>query len=124
MPLAWLVCAVSGILVWGLSPGYVAALTLQGIVTAIGVLIIVFGAILILFTLEKSGGMETIQYGMQNISRDKRVQAIIIGYMFAAFIEARPVSAPPRRSPPHSCWPSAFPPWPRPSSALCSTASP
>ena len=36
MPLAWLVCAVSGILVWGLSPGYVAALTLQGIVTAIG----------------------------------------------------------------------------------------
>lgn len=87
MPLAWLVCAVSGILVWGLSPGYVAALTLQGIVTAIGVLIIVFGAILILFTLEKSGGMETIQYGMQNISGDKRVQAIIIGYMFAAFIE-------------------------------------
>ena len=60
---------------------------MQGIVTAIGVLIIVFGAILILFTLEKSGGMETIQYGMQNISRDKRVQAIIIGYMFAAFIE-------------------------------------
>ena len=83
MPLAWLVCAVSGILVWGLSPGYVAALTLQGIVTAIGVLIIVFGAILILFTLEKSGGMETIQYGMQNISRDKRVQAIIIGYMLS-----------------------------------------
>ena len=110
MPLAWLVCAVSGILVWGLSPGYVAALTLQGIVTAIGVLIIVFGAILILFTLEKSGGMETIQYGMQNISRDKRVQAIIIGYMFAAFIEGAAGSAPPRRSPPHSCWPSAFPP--------------
>lgn len=116
MPLAWLVCAVSGILVWGLSPGYVAALTLQGIVTAIGVLIIVFGAILILFTLEKSGGMETIQYGMQNISRDKRVQAIIIDTCLPPSSKARPVSAPPRRSPPHSCWPSAFPPWPRPSS--------
>ena len=47
--------------------------------------IIVFGAILILFTLEKSGGMETIQYGMQNISRDKRVQAIIIGYMSVSY---------------------------------------
>ncbi len=87
MPLAWLVCAVSAIVVWGLTPGYVLSLTLQGFVTAIGVLIIVFGAILILFTLEKSGGVEPIQYGMQNISRDKRVQAIIIGYMFAAFIE-------------------------------------
>lgn len=31
--------------------------------------------------------METIQCGMQNISPDMRVQAIIIGYLFAAFIE-------------------------------------
>jgi lactate permease len=87
MPLAWLVCALSALLVWQLPVGYIAALSLQGIVVAIGVLIIVFGAILILYTLKYSGGMETIQYGMQNISRDKRIQAIIIGYMFAAFIE-------------------------------------
>lgn len=87
MPLAWLVCALSALVVWQLPVGYIAALSLQGIVVAIGVLIIVFGAIIILYTLKYSGGMETIQYGMQNISRDKRIQAIIIGYMFAAFIE-------------------------------------
>lgn len=87
MPLAWLVCALGAIGAWNLPVGYVAALSLQGIVVAIGVLIIVFGAIIILYTLKYSGGMETIQYGMQNISRDKRIQAIIIGYMFAAFIE-------------------------------------
>jgi len=87
MPLAWLVCALSALLVWQLPVGYIAALSLQGIIVAIGVLIIVFGAIIILYTLKYSGGMETIQYGMQNISRDKRIQAIIIGYMFAAFIE-------------------------------------
>jgi len=72
---------------WSLPVGYIAALSVQGIITAIGVLIIVFGAIIILYTLKYSGGMETIQYGMQGISRDKRIQAIIIGYMFAAFIE-------------------------------------
>lgn len=87
MPLAWLVCALGAILAWNLPVGYVAALSLQGIVVAIGVLIIVFGAIIILYTLKYSGGMETIQYGMQGISRDKRIQAIIIGFMFAAFIE-------------------------------------
>ena len=87
MPLAWLAAALGGIGVWGLPASYVAALTLQGFVTAIGILIIVFGAILILRTLQHSGGMETIQYGMQNISGDRRIQAIIIGYMFAAFIE-------------------------------------
>ncbi|HDQ40844.1 MAG TPA: L-lactate permease, partial [Desulfonatronum sp.] len=79
--------AVAGITVWSLPVGYVAALSIEGIITAVGILIIVFGAILILYTLRDSGGMETIQYGMQSISPDMRVQAIIIGYLFAAFIE-------------------------------------
>ncbi len=87
MPVAWATCAVSALAAWKLPAGYVAALTIQGIITAIGILIIVFGAIIILYTLKYSGGMETIQYGMQNISADRRIQAIIIGYMFAAFIE-------------------------------------
>ncbi len=87
MPIAWLIAVLAGAFVWKLEPMYLAALSLQGVVTAIGVLIIVFGAILIMFTLKESGGMETIQYGMQNISPDRRVQTIIIGYMFAAFIE-------------------------------------
>jgi lactate permease len=87
MPLAWLTAAAGAVAVWGLPVAYVAALTLQGFVTAVGILIIVFGAILILRTLQQSGGMETIQYGMQNITPDRRIQAIIIGYMFAAFLE-------------------------------------
>jgi len=87
MPLAWLVTALAGVLVWQLPAGYVAALTIQGVISASGILIIVFGAILILYTLRDSGGMETIQYGMQGVSPDMRVQAIIIGYLFAAFIE-------------------------------------
>lgn len=87
IPLAWLVCVCAGAFAWKLPAKYLLALSLQGVVTAVGVLIIVFGALIILFTLKESGGMETIQYGMQNISRDRRVQAIIIGYMFAAFIE-------------------------------------
>lgn len=87
MPVAWLACAICAILGWNMDIMRVIALSIQGVIIAIGVLIIVFGAILILYTLEKSGGMETIQYGMQNVSRDRRVQAIIIGFMFAAFIE-------------------------------------
>lgn len=87
MPIAWLSAAVAAYFEWGMPVKYITALTLQGFVTAIGILIIVFGAILILRTLQHSGGMETIQHGMQNISADRRIQAIIIGYMFAAFIE-------------------------------------
>ncbi len=87
MPVAW-ACAVLGAMVgWGIDASTIAAMSFHGAITAVGVLIIVFGAILILYTLQYSGGMETIQYGMQQISADHRVQAIIIGYMFAAFIE-------------------------------------
>ena len=87
MPVAWLACVICGLIGWNLDVMYLLALSLQGVVVAVGVLIIVFGAILILYTLEKSGGMETIQHGMQNVSRDRRLQAIIIGFMFGAFIE-------------------------------------
>ena len=87
MPLAWLAAVIGAMVGWGLDASYVAAMSVHGAVTAISVLIIVFGAIVILYTLQYSGGMETIQYGMQQITGDRRIQAIIIGYMFAAFIE-------------------------------------
>ncbi|MHC6203192.1 L-lactate permease [Breznakiellaceae bacterium SP9] len=87
MPIAWLCCVIAAIAVWRLPVPYVAALSLQGISSAVSVLIIIFGALLILHTQQYSGAMETIQYGMQRISKDMRVQGIIIGYMFSAFIE-------------------------------------
>ena len=87
MPIAFLSSAVLAFIVWELSAARIGALFIQGTINAIGVLIIVFGAILIYYTLTYSGAMETIQAGMTKISPDRRVQAIIVGYMFAAFIE-------------------------------------
>ena len=87
MPLAWATGAILALLVWQLPVMRVIALTLEGFITAAGVLIIVFGALLIYYTLTFSGAMETIQAGMKKVSPDRRVQAIIIGFMFGAFIE-------------------------------------
>lgn len=87
MPLAWIAAAVLAFSVWQLDAVRIAALSIQGFITAFGVLIIVFGALLIYYTLQTSGAMETIQAGMQKITPDRRLQAIIIGFMFGAFIE-------------------------------------
>ncbi len=87
MPLAWLVTAIAGVYVWKMDIGFVLASTLAGFGGAVNVLIIVFGAILILYTLRDSGGMETINHGFHGISRDRRIQVIIIGTVFAAFLE-------------------------------------
>ena len=87
MPLAWLVCAILGVATWKMPAGLVAASTLSGFGSAINLLIIVFGAIIILYTLRESGAMETISYGFTTISPDRRVQTIIIAFLFGAFIE-------------------------------------
>jgi lactate permease len=87
MPLAWLVTALAGVFVWKMDIGFVVASTLNGFGGAVNVLIIVFGAILILYTLRDSGGMETINHGFHGISRDRRVQVIIIATVFSAFLE-------------------------------------
>ncbi|MGD9948372.1 MAG: L-lactate permease [Desulfobulbus sp.] len=87
MPLAWLVTALAGVFVWKMDIGFVIASTLNGFGGAINVLIIVFGAILILYTLRDSGGMETINHGFHGISRDRRIQVIIIATVFSAFLE-------------------------------------
>lgn len=87
MPLAFLTGVLLAFFIWGLSPLRLLALSIEGTITAFGVLIIVFGALLIYYTLQTSGAMETIQAGMQKVSPDRRLQAIIIGFMFSAFIE-------------------------------------
>ncbi|MFO7861085.1 MAG: L-lactate permease [Desulfosalsimonas sp.] len=87
MPLAWLVAAAAGVFVWKMDAVVVAASTLQGFASAITVLLIVFGALMILYTLSESGGMETINHGFHGISKDRRVQVIIIAFIFEAFLE-------------------------------------
>jgi lactate permease len=87
MPLAWAVAALSGIAIWKMPATLIIASTLSGFGSAINVLVIVFGALLILYTLRESGGMETISHGFFGISQDRRVQVIIIAFMFAAFLE-------------------------------------
>ena len=87
MPLSWVSGCLAAVVVWHMPVGYVLALSLQGLVNAVAILVIIFGAILILHTQQRSGGMETMQCGLQRISPDMRVQALIIGYLFASFIE-------------------------------------
>ena len=87
MPVSYLCAALAAYFIWGLTPLRIVALSFEGAITAVGVLIIVFGALLIFYTMQESGAMETIQSGMTHISPDKRIQAIIIGMMFSAFLE-------------------------------------
>lgn len=87
MPIVFLVTAVIGLTAWDMTFNRVLASTLQGLCITIGLLWIIFGAIFLLNTLKHSGGITAIRSGFTNISPDRRVQAIIIAWLFGCFIE-------------------------------------
>ncbi len=87
MPLAFVVTLALVYFVWETYPNWIAAASVNGIVIALKILLIVFGALALLFTLRESGAIAVINEGFTNISPDKRVQAIIITWFFGSFIE-------------------------------------
>lgn len=87
LPISWLVAAVIAATIWHIDIYHVVGYSFLGCLKAFDILIIIFGAILILNTMKLSGAMTTINNGFNGITNDRRIQAIIIGFMFGAFIE-------------------------------------
>lgn len=88
MPVTWLITAVLGYIFWDMELLSLTAYSIAGLFSSFEVLIIIFGAILVMNTLKMSGGMVAINNGFRSISPDARVQAVIIGFLFVSFIEA------------------------------------
>lgn len=87
MPISWLITAVLGFFVWNIDVLKLTAYTVAGFFNSIEVLIIIFGAVLVMNTLKMSGGMVAINNGFRSISPDARVQAVNVGFLFVSFIE-------------------------------------
>ncbi len=87
MPISLVLTAVTAYFLWGTSSQIIFAATLNGVVTTLEIMLIVFGAVLLLNTIKQSGAISTIREGFIHISPDRRIQAIIIAWLFGAFIE-------------------------------------
>ena len=87
MPVAYLSVVLVAVFYWQVNPWQVAAASLNGITVTVSLLYIIFGAILLLNTMVESGGLSTIRRGFMEITPDRRVQAIIVAWLFGSFIE-------------------------------------
>ncbi len=87
MPIVYIATALIAVFAWRISVTQVAASTIQGLFITFDLLLIIFGAILLLNTLIRSGAIKTIREGFTNISPDRRVQVVIVCWLFGAFIE-------------------------------------
>ncbi len=87
MPFVLLVAIIIAYYAWGMPINRIVASTLEGLGVTASILWIIFGAILLLNTLKHSGALKVIRAGFTNISTDRRVQVIIIAWLFGSFIE-------------------------------------
>ncbi|HAK56322.1 MAG TPA: lactate permease [Acidobacteria bacterium] len=87
MPLSLAVAIGLALAVWQVPAVQVVAASINGLIVALTLLYIIFGAILLLNTLQESGALRTIRQGFTDITPDRRVQVIIIAWLFGAFIE-------------------------------------
>ena len=72
---------------WRVPFPVIVAASLQGLILAVSLVYIIFGALLLLATLTQSGAVNSIREAFVQISPDRRIQAIIIGWLFGSFIE-------------------------------------
>lgn len=87
MPLSFLTAVILALFVWKVPGAQVGAATVNGIITAGTLLYIIFGAILLLNTLQESGAIQAIRRGFTGITADRRIQVIIVAWLFGSFIE-------------------------------------
>lgn len=84
---SFLTTALLALFVWKMEGLTLLAYAFFGFLSSWDVLFIIFGAILLLNTLKATGAIDAINAGFSNISTDRRIQAIIIAWLFGAFVE-------------------------------------
>ncbi len=87
IPTGWLLSCIMAFFFWKMNVGNLLKHTAAGFLESLTVLLVIFGAVLIMNTLSESGAMDSIKGMFRGISKDARVLAVIIGFLFAAFIE-------------------------------------
>jgi len=84
---AWAASVLLAIIFWNMDIAHAGAFTALGFLSAISVILIIFSAIFLLNTLIEIRFIETIGKGFNGITQDRRIQILIIAWLFGAFIE-------------------------------------
>jgi lactate permease len=87
MPAVYVAAVAIAVLAWGVPWVRVAAASIEGLFITLEILLIIFAAILLLNTLEWSGAVSSIRHSFHSVSDDRRVQLVLVAWLFGSFIE-------------------------------------
>ena len=84
---AWFAGFAIAMIFWKMELLHAAAYSLMGAVSSIDTILIIFGAIFLLNAMLKMKYIETIGNGFNGITHDRRIQILIVGWLFGCFVE-------------------------------------
>ena len=87
MGVGWLLAGGIGLTYWRMELDWLVASAVYGAFQAVDIILIVFGAILLMNYLEGSGAIATIRWYFGQIEEDRRIQVLLIGLGFMTIIE-------------------------------------
>lgn len=87
MPLCGAVTAVLALFIWQVHAVQVAAAVIEGAIITSGILLILFGALLLTAQLNAAGAMARLQTWIGDKSEDRRIQALLVAWIFGSFLE-------------------------------------
>ncbi len=87
MPIAWIVALIVGFVIWNLPIDWLLGSSIVGVITALEILFIVAGALVLLYTMLQAGALDRINKGFAAVSDDRRVQIILLAFFMTTFIE-------------------------------------
>lgn len=86
-PLCWGLTLAVGLAGWTLPAPAAAAASFRGLLIAVDIGIIIFGAVFFLEFLKQTGAIRSIQASLARLSSDLRVQGVIVAWLFGSFLE-------------------------------------
>lgn len=87
MSVGWIAAVVLGVAVWQMDLAWLAASAAVGALEGFNIVLIVFGAVLLMNYLDLGGAIGTIRWFFHGIEQDRRVQLLLIGLGFETIIE-------------------------------------
>ncbi|PID33421.1 hypothetical protein CR969_00855 [Candidatus Saccharibacteria bacterium] len=87
MTISAVIVALLAFFIWQMTPIAMAASVVQAIHRSLTILLILFGAVTLLKTMQQTGAMTRIKLGFHTISSDMRVQTVLIAFVFVSLIE-------------------------------------
>lgn len=85
--ISWLITAISGFIFWKMSFTVLAAASLVGVSKAVDIILIIFGAVLLLNVQKQQGALLAINHSFRGLSKDRRIQVLLIAWLFSGLLE-------------------------------------